>query len=572
MNAGRLSWMWIALWCVAGIGAVHAGEALPAEPCFEDWTQKVGLDKVNPALGGTFVDINEDGYPDIVFGGWEFYLNDKGKKLVRLEPQPEMVSADKNVRPHGVCFGQIANSGHLDMVMAFMNNSKSKDWKDSGRRNEVWLGDGKGHFTLKKDTGLSTAPQPTATPCLFDFDGDGKLDLFVGNWIEGDGATDSYLYKGHGDGTFEDVTEKAGLKLDATMGTRKSRRPIFSVTHTDYNNSGLQSLAIGTYAGYWNLLFKNNGDGTFTDVGRETGYDCDVQGRIFAYGSPDFLGSANTGPAGVNVCLFSCPFADYNCSGYMSCFQSTVRHWDIRDMDPSMLLTNMGAKNGFKFQRDLTAIPLPTPTLNYRGAPSSWGDLHATWIDVDNDGWEDLIVASSDYPDEQILKLYHQIPGTGRFEDWTPRLGFRWVQADGISLGDFTRDGTTDILVARSNHMRLTEEQQKKYPLANGLFKNTIAKALGNGFFNLRLKGQNIGARVTIRTGDHQQIREVYSCIGIGAQRNDDDCRFGVGKAKIVDEVTVRWPDRPNTVQTFKNVAPNKFYTLKKGGKLEVVP
>jgi hypothetical protein len=197
----------------------------------------------------------------------------------------------------------------------------------------------------------------------------------------------------------------------------------------------------------------------------------------------------------------------------------------------------------------------------------NWGDLHSSWIDVDNDGWEDLIIASSDYPDEQLLKLYHQIPdGSGRFEDWTDRLGFKWVQASSLTLADFDRDGATDIFVGREQ-MRLTPEQCKKYPAVCGFFHNIAPKAAGNGFFNLRLKGQDIGARVTISTGSHRQIREVYSSLGIGGQNNDRDCRFGVGKAKVIDKVEVRWPDRPNTRQVFEKVEPNKFYTLAKGDK-----
>ena len=115
--------------------------------------------------------------------------------------------------------------------------------------------------------------------------------------------------------------------------------------------------------------------------------------------------------------------------------------------------------------------------------------------------------------------------------------------------------------------MRLDEAEKKIHPMICGLFKNTLPKQLGNGFFNLRLKGEAIGARVTITTGEHKQIREVYSSIGIGGQNNDTDCRFGVGKAKIVNKVEVRWPDNPNTVQTFEKIEPNKFYTLEKGEK-----
>ena len=405
---------------------------------FEDWSAKLGLNKIDGNQGMVFVDLTENGWPNLVIGGWDVYVNEKGQKLTHLPVQKEFLATKLPVtkespppRPQGVIFGHISGSPHLDMYAFFETNKKDPNFKDTGRRNEIWLGDGKGHFTLKKDAGLCTEPQSTGAACLFEMNGDGKLDLFVGNWIEGNGAGESYLYKGKGDGTFTDVTEKAGLKMEDSQGTPKSRRPIFAVTHTDWNNSGKQSLLVGTYAGMWNQLYRNNGDGTFTDVGGETEFDCDHQARQFAQGSPyNQL---------INICTFSLPVADFNCSGNMSVFVSTIRHWDVlgipqqgiqyhmfRIYDPSNMLINQGKAQGYKFLHDQLRIPRPAVKL---GQQQNWGDLHATWIDVDNDGWEDLIIASSDYPDEQLLKLYHQIPdGSGRFEDWTDKLGFKWVR------------------------------------------------------------------------------------------------------------------------------------------------
>jgi hypothetical protein len=100
----------------------------------------------------------------------------------------------------------------------------------------------------------------------------------------------------------------------------------------------------------------------------------------------------------------------------------------------------------------------------------------------------------------------------------------------------FYRDGATDICVGREQ-ARLTPEQCKKYPTVCGIFHNIAPKLFGNGFFNLRLKGQDLGARVKITMGSPRKIREVYSSIGIGGQNNDRDCRFAVRKTKIIDKV-----------------------------------
>jgi hypothetical protein len=548
------------------------------QPLFEDWTERVGLQNEKGNTGVLFADINNDYFPDIILDGGKFFLNEKGKHF-KLINSPKALFADDKAKPpvpgHALILGDVNNDGNLDLFVTFTIDSNSEDFKKNnnyGRRNELWLGDGKGNFTLKKNTGISTEPATTITGMFFDYDGDNNLDLYLGNWWthpwQSPEVMISPLYKGHGDGTFEDVTKKAGIEGNATPERRDSRRPIFCLTHTDWNNDGMQDMLIGTYSGKWNILWRNNGDGTFTDVAQETGFDCDTYGRWFAFGSPD--------SPYCNICCFSLPAADFNCDGNMDCFVSTIRHWDYRVLDPSMLLINLGEEGKWKFRRDFLSIGrpfafdhIPTQQENYGG--DNWGDVHADWIDVDNDGWQDLAIASSEYPDPQLFKLYHQKPdGSGQFEDWTERLGFRWVSAATISFADIDRDGAMDVLIARS-HMRFDEALQKKYPLAVGVFHNLEAKRSGNGFFNLRLLGQAIGARITIWTDKHRQIREVYGAVGIGSQRNDSDCCFGLGKEKIIDKIEIRWPDKSNTIQIFENIEPNKFYTLVKGDTLNEV-
>ncbi|MBI2920692.1 MAG: CRTAC1 family protein [Planctomycetes bacterium] len=549
-----------------------ASSSLPAQtpPLFEDWTERAGLQAQDAPYGVWFADLDNDRFPDAIVNGGKIFLNEKGSKFVRVKDDRAFApdeKAEPAVPPHGLVVGDANGDGNLDLFVTFNIDPEGEGFKDHGRRNELWLGDGKGGFALKKDTGISTEPATTCTGMFFDYDGDDKVDLYVGNWWKHPWKSPevlvSPLYRGRGDGTFEDVTKAAGIEGDAEPEKRTSRRPIFCATHTDWNNDGRQDLLIGTYAGRWNVLWRNNGDGTFTDVGQETGFDCDARGRWFAYGGAD-------NPY-CNVFLFSCPSADFDCDGDMDCFQATIRHWDWRAVDPSMMLVNQGKAGGWKFQRDPMRIPRAAPKVNVQGTEENWGDLHAGWLDVDNDGWQDLVVASSDYPDPQLFKLYHQAPdGSGKFEDWTARLGFEWVQATGISFADVDRDGATDVLISRW-HMRFDEALQKKYPAVCGLFHNLEPARAGNSFFNLRLQGQAVGARVTVTTGAHRQIREVQGGLGIGGHRDDDDCRFGAGKAKVLDRVEVRWPDRANTTQVFEKVAAGKFYVLKKGGKLEEV-
>jgi hypothetical protein len=528
-----------------------------------------------PAARVAFADLDGDGRPDAALECFKIFLSRDGK-LVRQAADAAFLPKPDGRSAQAVQFGDLNNDGTLDLVFCFMTDLLNPDFKDDGRRNEVWLGDGKGGFSMVKASGLQEPGELSITACLFDFDRDGRLDLYVGNWYERPFKTfecfPSRLYRGRGDGSFEDVTEKAGIAGLREPGKRESRRPVFGAAHTDWNNDGLQDLLVCAYGRQWNVLWKNNGDGTFTDVAAATTFDGDAdrtgkysdevkrrfkeQRQITLEDEPEWRANGNT---------FDAAVADVDNDGDMDCFLGEIAHgWAGPSSDRSMLLVNQGPEGGFLFRRDPARIPRPG-----LGGRLNEGDLHCGWLDVDNDGRLDLLIASSDYPDPQILKLYRQKPD-GAFEEWTDRLGFRWINASQISLGDFDRDGATDILVG-TNNMRLTPEQVASRPLSAGLFRNAWAGKTGNGFLNLRLKGQAVGARVTITAGGVRQIREVYGGLGHAGHRDDTDCRFGVGRAKVVEKVEVRWPDTEATTQVFERVEINRFYTLEKGRKLEAV-
>ena len=543
-----------------------------APSLFEDWSEKVGVKGVE-ASRVAFADLDGDGRPDAVLEAFKVFLQRDGK-LVRQATDVAFLPKPDGRRPQAVQFGDVNNDGTLDLVFCFMTDRLNPEFKDDGRRNELWLGDGKGGFALVKSCGVEGPGELSITACFLDYDRDGRLDLYVGNWYErpfkAPECFPSRLYHGRGDGTFEDVTEKAGIMGSAETGKRESRRPVFGAAHTDWNNDGLQDLLVCSYGRQWNVLWKNNGDGTFTDVAAATTFDGDAdrsgkysdevkkifkeQRKIDLVDEGEWRSNGNT---------FDAAVADFDNDGDMDCFLGEIAHWWAGpSSDRSMLLVNGGAAGGFVFKREPDRIPRPLQAGRWNE-----GDLHCGWLDVDNDGRLDLLVASSDYPDAQVLKLYHQ-KADGGFEEWTDRLGFRWMNASQISLGDYDRDGATDILVG-TNNMRLSPEQVASRPLSAGLFRNAHAGRTGNGFLNLRLQGQAVGARVTVTTVAGRQTREVYGGLGHAGHRDDTDCRFGLGKAAVIDKVEVRWPDAAGTVQTFEKVRINRFYTLEKGKELQ---
>jgi hypothetical protein len=362
------------------------------------------------------------------------------------------------------------------------------------------------------------------------------------------------------------VTEKAGLLLAKEPGRLDSRRPTYGVTHADWNDDGLQDLFQLSYGRQWNRLWRNKGDGTFEDVGPATTFDGDSE-RSGKYSDEikKRLGMQDEQPFRANGNTFDAAIADHDGDGDLDVFLAEITHWWAGpSSDVSMLLVNEGAKEGHRFTRH--------PELVARKhADDHWnqGDLHAGWLDVDGDGLLDLVVASSDYPDEQLFRLWHQTEDH-KFEEWTDRLGFKWRNACQISFADFDGDGVTDVAVA-TNGMRLTPEQMKTHSLEIGLFRGTSTARP----FVLRLAGRGkgfsnrdaIGAKVTIWTGDRRQTRIVQGGLGHGGHRDDLDCRFALGKAARVDKVEVRWPDAAGTVQTFEDVAPGLWF-LEEGGKL----
>lgn len=557
-----------------GLAAVCVAESGDdASGLFENVAEAWGLKGV-PGGRVAFADLDSDSWPDMIIDITRVFLNRPkagGRAFTEVPLKPE-----GSRKPDVVQVGDANSDGHPDLFLGRSTDLSDEKFKDDGLRHELWLGDGKGGFRRVGKPGLPPDAETLISACFVDADNDGILDLFLGNaYVEYGRSYRAFpdrLCRGKGDGTFEDVTRAAGLLGTDTVGRKDSRRPSYGVAHTDWNNDGRQDLLTMSYGRQANRLWRNNGDGTFTDVAEETGYDGDadrngtypevVKRKMSRQDEPPFRSHGNH---------FDCAVADVDGDGDMDCFLATIAHgWAGPSSDPSMLLVNQGKAKGWAFERQPDRIPREPLTLN-----TNRGDLHAGWLDVDNDGWLDLLVGSSDYPDDQLLRLYRQKPDGG-FENWTGHLGLRWINACQISLADLDRDGATDILVG-TNNMRLTAEQQQSHSLDVGLLRNLEAARSGNGFLSLRLAGGGkgkanrdaVGARVTLWIGERRQTREIYGGLGCGGHRDDMEVRFGVGKAAKVDKLEVRWPDAKGTVQVFTDLVPSRFYVLAQGGALE---
>jgi enediyne biosynthesis protein E4 len=373
---------------------------------------------------------------------------------------------------------------------------------------------------------------------FFDYDRDGRLDLYVGSYVNLDrrycnlggvlsscppsvyrGSPDA-LYHNNGDGTFTNVSVKA--KIYQPEGKN------LSVAAADYDNDGWPDLFVAN-DGLNAYLYHNQRDGTFKEVGLVSGMALTGRGMTMAA-----------------MCI---SLGDFDNDGwldlYISDFQRSSDHVWKND-----------GKGFFDEVSDQAGITRATrDVLSFGGG----------FFDYDNDGWLDIFIANGHvYPEieqaspdisyRQINSLFHN-ERNGKFLDVTKSSGdgFRTPYVGrGVAFADFDNDGFVDIVVANNGDVPL-------------LLHNSGGN--GNHFLNFKLVGTKsnrdaMGARIRMAAGGISQIREIA---GGGSYLSQSDLRanFGLGKADRAETVEVRWPS--GAQQVFHSVEAGRFYVIEEG-------
>jgi len=518
--------------------------------------------------GAAFYDYDQDDWVDIyLVNGWRLEGFPKGHEPVchLFKNNRDGTFTDVTIKAglarsgwgQACCVGDYNNDGWNDLFVSYYG------------QNSLFRNNGNGTFTdVTKEAGLLQERLRWNSGCTFvDYDKDSHLDLFVGNYIDLDLKTTplpedanctykgivvacgppgleggkNLLYRNKGDGTFEDVSEKAGLW--GTLGTYA-----LSCGAADLDNSGWPNIYVAndsTSATY----YVNQKNGTFKDQAIEAGV---------AY-SPD-----GKPQAGMGVSI-----GDYNRDGMLDIVKTNFAG------DTDSLFLNLG-DGSFDDRTYQAGLGINTRLLG-------WG---VSFIDIDNDGWLDILVANGHvYPEVDGTQvdaayaerkyLYRNLR-QGQFED-VSLVGGSGITADakarGFAVGDFDNDGDLDVLVNCVNAV----PQLLRCDAAAG--QESTAK---RNWVKIRLVGTKsnrtgIGARIKViaQTGtgliagktvpELTQIEDVKSCNGYYSA-SDLRIHFGLGEAQKVDLVEIRWPS--GQVDIMKNLDVNRLYVVQEGGKV----
>ena len=435
----------------------------------------------------------------------------------------------------GVATGDIDNDGWIDVYLTGFG------------RNQMFRGNGDGTFTdVSVESGTDSPSTWGVSATLTDFDQDGWLDLFVGNYLTYSLAShtpcfketgledyctpaqyppqqDRY-YRNRGDGTFDDVTIASGI--GAAFG------PALGVVTADFDGDGRIDVFVANDQ-QENQLWMNQGDGTFDNRALTSGVALNVAGFAKA-------------DMGVDA-------GDFDGDG-----------------DDDLIITDLSLEGSTLFVNDGTGLFEDTSQASGIGVASrpytGWG---AAWVDIDNDGWLDVLAVNglvwqdldaltpdNPFPYQQRNQLFRNNLGDGTFQDVTERAGAAFELSEvsrGAAFGDIDNDGDVDVLVANA-----------------GGPPRLLINHVGNQrhWLGLRLVGTDtprdmVGARVSITRADGSMLSRRARADGSYASANDPRVLAGLGDSAAPPRVRVTWPS--GRVEEWTDLPVDQYTTLTEG-------
>jgi hypothetical protein len=487
--------------------------------------------------GVAIFDFDGDGANDIFIangppGPSQLYKNDGAGHFTDVAREAGLA---RTGWAQAVCVGDIDNDGRSDLFVTYYGH------------NTLYRNLGGGKFEdITERAGLPVKGTRWGSGCaLLDYDRDGKLDIFVANYLDLDlanvpkpgsskncewkglavwcgphglPAAHNALYHNNGDGTFTDVSAKAGILAPG------ARYGLGAVT-ADFDNDGWPDIYVACDQTP-SLLYRNRHDGTFEERGDAAGVAYNADGQL---------------QAGMGIAV-----GDYDGNGFLD-----IAKTNFSGDRPSLFRNEDG-----RFFEDVSEMA----GLG-RNLLLGWG---IAFLDVDEDGWPDLVMANGHvYPEidrssigetyRQRTLLYRNL-GNGRFADITESAGPGFAPrrpSRGLAIGDLDGDGRPEIGIVNMN--------EKPTLLKNtGPRQNAIAITL----VGTKSNRSAIGARCTVEAGGRRQTNEVVSG-GSYFSQNSLTLYFGLGTSRKAGRIEVRWPS--GEMQAWTDVDANATIELTEG-------
>jgi len=502
---------------------------------FKDIAPALGLAK-NRLSGGIITDdFNGDGYLDIVSSS----LGLRDPLLLFRN------NANGSFTDITASTGLVGETGGLNLLQTDYNNDGHLDilvlrgaWMgEEGRHpNSLLRNLGDGTFEdVTVDAGLLSF-HPTQAAVWFDFNRDGWIDLFIGNESGTKANHPSELYRNNGNGTFTECASISGLDVNAFVK---------GVTAGDYNNDGRPDLYV-SILGKPNMLFRNDGP-TDPSKGKDSPWKFTEVALAAGVRQP--------------INSFPCWFFDYDNDGWEDVFVSGYKITDVGDVAADYL----GAPNKaervrlYRNNRDGTFKDTTREVGLYKVIHA----MGCNFGDLDNDGFLDFYAGTGD-PDLATLipnRMFKNLGGTN-FTEVTYSGGFGNLQkGHGIAFADLDNDGDQDVFIDMGGAYT-----GDVYP--DVLFENP---GHGNHWITLHLEGVKanraaIGARIRVTVKTPNGPRIIYKTVNSGGSFGASPLRqeIGLGQASSIERVEVQWPsDSP--AQVFTNLSLDRFYKLREG-------
>jgi enediyne biosynthesis protein E4 len=536
----------------AGSALVFPGRAQEPAPLFEDVTAAAGITFVHQSgatpdkfmmetfgSGVAWIDIDNDGFQDLFFVNGApgasniLYKNNRNGTFSNITAQSGTAGAGTRAYKTGVAVGDYDNDGLLDLYVTAYGP------------NILYRNLGNGTFAdVTAAAGVAGSPSEWSTSAgFFDYDRDGDLDLYVANYVDfrmdenpwcGDrkpgyrmycnptifDGTASRLYRNNGNGTFTDVSKPAGVANPAGKG--------LGVVFCDYDRDGDQDIYVANDL-VRNFLYRNNGDGTFQDVAYAASVGFDINGKPQAGMGVDCGDVDGDGRPE----LFVTNFSEELNTLYKN-------HGDGTFEDVTQ---QIGLGSGF--------LPLGFGTKMY---------------DYDNDGDLDIHVTNGHVIDnvklytpalsyEQKDLLYEN--AGGEFKDVSAQAGGALQNTRvgrGLAVADFDNDGFLDVAISSLG--------RKAVLLRNrGVSKANWIEIRAEGTTSNRF---GLGATVRVQTPGTLQVREINNAASYQSA-NDIRLHVGLGAAKSIPQIEILWPS--GIRQILEDVAVNQILTVKEAGR-----